>query len=69
MTHLYEFARREHERRRAETLFLRAERQPDGTRTFRLTDGAPLQTSYSDDLYRRIFGEKGCIRLEAQAGI
>jgi hypothetical protein len=69
VTHLYEFARREHERRRAETLFLRAERQPDGTRTFRLTEGAPLQTSYGDDLYRRIFGEEGCIRLEAQAGI
>jgi hypothetical protein len=36
-------------------LFLRAERQPDGNRTFRLNDGAPLPTSFGQDPYQRIF--------------
>jgi len=38
-----------------DVLFLRAEHQPDGTRTFRITEGAPLPTSYGQDLYQRIF--------------
>jgi DNA mismatch repair ATPase MutS len=38
-------------------LFLRAEREADGRRTFRLVEGAPLPTSYGEDLYRRIFEE------------
>ena len=36
--------------------FLRAERLPDGRRTFRLIEGEPLATSYGEDLYREIFG-------------
>jgi len=36
-------------------LFLRAERLEDGTRTFRLLEGAPEPTSYGEDLFRRIF--------------
>jgi hypothetical protein len=36
-------------------LFLRAERLPDGRRTFRLVEGEPLPTSYGQDSYRRIF--------------
>ncbi len=36
--------------------FLRAERLPDGTRTFRLREGRPLETGFGIDLYRRIFG-------------
>jgi hypothetical protein len=55
VTHLYEFARAFHERRASNMLFLRAERQPDGTRSFRLVEGGPLQTSYGKDLYQRIF--------------
>lgn len=36
---------------------LRAERLPDGTRTFRIQPGKPLETSYGIiDLYRRILG-------------
>ncbi len=38
-------------------LFLRAERQPDGRRTFRLVEGKPLPTSFGEDSYRRIFGK------------
>ena len=37
-------------------MFLRAERMADGRRTFRLTEGEPLPTSYGADLYERIFG-------------
>lgn len=36
-------------------LFLRADRQADGTRTFKLVEAEPLQTSYGEDLYKRIF--------------
>jgi hypothetical protein len=39
-----------------DVLFLRAERQADGRRTFKLLPGAPLQTSYGEDLYEEIFG-------------
>ena len=38
-------------------LFLRAERQADGARTFKLVEGEPLPTSFGEDLYRRIFAE------------
>jgi len=37
------------------SLFLQAERKPDGECTFRVTEGEPLQTSYGEDLYNRIF--------------
>jgi hypothetical protein len=37
-------------------LFLRAERTPDGERTFKLVEGPPLRTSFGEDLYRRIGG-------------
>jgi len=36
-------------------MFFRAERKDDGTRTFRLLEGEPLETSYGEDLYRQIF--------------
>lgn len=55
VTHLYEFARGLFERNMKEDLFLRAERLADGTRTFRLLEGEPLETSYGEDLYREIF--------------
>lgn len=38
------------------SLFLRAGREEDGRRTFKLTEGEPLPTSFGEDLYRRIFG-------------
>jgi DNA mismatch repair ATPase MutS len=38
-------------------LFLRAERQSSGSRTFKVIEGAPLQTSHDEDLYQRIFGD------------
>jgi DNA mismatch repair ATPase MutS len=39
-------------------LFLRAGREADGQRTFRITEGEPLPTSYGEDSYRKVFGER-----------
>jgi hypothetical protein len=55
VTHMYDLASRLHEARLPAALFLRAERQADGSRTFRLVEGEPLRTSFGADLYRRIF--------------
>ena len=56
VTHLYEFAHRLGKENTDTTLFLRAERQADGRRTFKLLLGEPLQTSFGADLYEEIFG-------------
>jgi hypothetical protein len=40
------------------TMFLRAEREADGGRTFKLVEGEPLQTSYGQDLYDAIFADR-----------
>ena len=40
-------------------LFLRAEREADGSRTFKLREREPLPTSYGQDSYERIFGTNG----------
>jgi DNA mismatch repair ATPase MutS len=55
VTHLYEFAHGLFDRKMQGAVFLRAERQIDGSRTFRLVEGEPLQTSYGQDLYKGIF--------------
>jgi len=55
VSHQYEFAQGFHAQHRPDVLFLRAERQPDGGRTFKLVEAAPLPTSFGQDLYRRIF--------------
>lgn len=55
VTHLHAFARDLFERSNDRILFLRAERRPDGSRTFRLLEGEPLSTSHGRDLYERIF--------------
>ncbi len=59
VTHLYEFANAFSEQGMAKALFLRAERQSDGRRTFKLLPGEPLQTSFGADLYREIFEKPG----------
>jgi DNA mismatch repair ATPase MutS len=46
VVHLYDFA------------FLRADREPDGTRSFKLVDGEPSETSYGEDLHREVFVEE-----------
>lgn len=56
VTHLYEFAHGFYAKRMENPIFLRAERQADGARTFQVIEGEPLQTSYGEDLYSSIFG-------------
>jgi len=56
VTHGYEFAHGFYEKKMENIFFLRAERQTDGGRTFKIVEGEPLQTSYGDDLYKAIFG-------------
>ena len=46
VTHLYEFAHGFYDKSMPNAIFLRAERQVDGARTFKLIEGEPLQTSY-----------------------
>lgn len=57
VTHLYDLAEGLRREGSPETLFLRAERAPDGRRTFRIVEGDPLPTSYGGDLYRQVFGD------------
>jgi DNA mismatch repair ATPase MutS len=56
VTHQYELAHGFYDEKMANAIYLRAERREDGTRTFKLIEGEPLQTSYGKDLYDRIFG-------------
>lgn len=55
VTHLYELAESFYEQNRKDALFLRADRHAGGARTFKLMPGAPLQTSFGEDLYNKIF--------------
>ncbi|MDI3259624.1 MAG: hypothetical protein QJR02_08000 [Sinobacteraceae bacterium] len=55
VTHMYELAHRFEEDNEGNVLFLRAERLPDGTRTFKIREGLPLPTSFGRDLYDKIF--------------
>jgi DNA mismatch repair ATPase MutS len=55
VTHQYGFAHGLNGDATDRVLFLRAERQPDGTRTYKLLPGEPLETSFGADLYRKIF--------------
>jgi len=54
VTHMFTLAHGFY-RERMGAHFLRAERLPDGRRTFRLVEGEPQPTSYGRDLYERIF--------------
>jgi hypothetical protein len=59
VTHLYQFARAFLFQASVNATFLRAERNPDGTRPFKLVEAEPLQTSYGPDLYEAIFADTG----------
>jgi hypothetical protein len=56
VTHLYELAQGFYAEHKANALFLRAERETSGNRTFKLIEGEPLPTSFGEDLYADIFG-------------
>ncbi len=59
VTHQFDFADSFHRQRSASALFLRAPRQPDGQRTFKIAVADPLPTSYGQDIYYRIGGWLG----------
>jgi hypothetical protein len=56
VTHLYAFAHA-YVGVGDDIMFLRAEREEDGTRTFKLIEAEPLRTSYGQDLYKAVFRE------------
>jgi hypothetical protein len=58
VTHLFDLAHGVYLQELDTALFLRAEREPDGNRTFRLLEGEPLPTSYGEDSFNRIFGRE-----------
>ncbi len=55
VTHLYEFAHGVRQKNLDNVMFLRADRRADGVRTFKLREGDPLDTSFGEDLYQKIF--------------
>jgi len=56
VTHLFDLADGYHRKGMETALFLRAERRPDGARTFRVVEGEPQPTSHGQDVYDRIVG-------------
>jgi hypothetical protein len=64
VTHLYDLSHGFYRQGLSTALFLRAEREPDGRRTYRLQEGEPLPTSFGADSYRQVFGSAP----EAEAG-
>jgi len=57
VTHMYDLAHNLHAQELDTALFLRAQRESDGRRTYKLLEAEPLPTSYGEDSYRRIFGD------------
>lgn len=53
VSHMYEFSRSFLDDEKV--LFLRADRDDDASRSFRLIEAKPLSTSFGVDLYQRIF--------------
>lgn len=68
VTHLYDFAHSTATSLAEEALFLRAERRPDGSRTFKLVAAEPLDTSYGEDLYREVFLVDGVNSGQGESG-
>jgi hypothetical protein len=56
VTHLFDLARGFFDQNLDSALFLRAEREDDSRRTFKVVEAEPLPTSHGEDLYRQIFG-------------
>lgn len=56
VTHLHDFAHSFFDRKMENAIFLRAERKSNGARSFKIFEGEPLETSFGEDLYRKVFG-------------
>lgn len=57
VTHMYAFANTWYEDAKNEIYFLRAERKPDGERTFKLKKDKPHKSSYGKDIFVEVFPE------------
>jgi DNA mismatch repair ATPase MutS len=57
VTHMYELAYGFYSKNMPNAIFLRADRQDGGQRTYKLRVGEPLQTSFGLDAYKMIFGK------------
>lgn len=57
VTHLHGFGHGFFAEDAKDVACLRAERLPDGRRSFRIVFGAPLETSHGEDVYREVFGD------------
>jgi hypothetical protein len=66
VTHLYDLAHSFYIKGMENAHFLRAERQPDGSRTFKLIEGEPLPTSFGKDVYQKVFQEERGQHPESQ---
>ena len=53
VSHQFDFAEGFHKQHADSTLFLRAERQANGQRNYKLAVAEPLPTSFGEDLYYR----------------
>lgn len=58
VTHFYDLASSFLRNDREGALFLRADRNQDGSRPFKLIEGEPLTTVFGADLYEQVFGTK-----------
>jgi hypothetical protein len=56
VTHLYEFANTLHGQEPEKTVFLRAERNRNGSRSYCIRPGQPLRTSFGEDLFLQVVG-------------
>ena len=62
VTHMFELAHGFYVHDRGKALFLRAGRDAAGGRTFKLSEGEPLPTSFGEDLYAAIFAPRPAAR-------
>ena len=65
VTHMFHLAGGLHDDERQRGLFLRAEREQDTRRTFKLTEATPLATSYGPDIYHRVFSDGSVVAVPA----
>lgn len=56
VTHLYQFVRKMYANKSDSSIFLSAGRKEDGTRTYKMVEEEPAETSYGIDLYDELIG-------------
>lgn len=58
VTHLFAFASKMYDKKLSAARFFSAERKEDGTRTFKMIDHEPMETSFGLDLFHEIMGKE-----------